>query len=101
MSMASTIPMSRPAPPREASREPEATMATATSAVLTEPMANRGGRPRWSRKGVTTGPHAPMRPLVTPPAVAATSVPWLFHSGIGSPLCWASSSRASAALTGR
>ena len=64
-----------PLPPMEARREPDATMATATSAVFTEPMANRGAMPWWSRKGVTTGPQAPTSPLVTPPVAAATLVP--------------------------
>lgn len=41
-----------------------------------------------------------MRPLVTPPAVAATSVPRLFHSGMGSVWWAASSSSAVAAVTG-
>ena len=92
--------MSRSELPNEARSDPEATTATATSAVLTEPMANRGGSPRCRRNGVTTGPHAPIRPLVTPPAPAATAVPWLFHSGMGSDWCWASSSIAVAAVTG-
>ena len=63
--------------------DPAATTATATSAVFTEPIANRGGRPRWSRNGVTTGPQAPTRPLVTPPAAAATSTPRSLYGGSG------------------
>ena len=75
-SMARTIPKSMPPPPIDASREPEATKATATSAVLTDPIAKRGASPRCSRNGVTTGPHAPTSPLVTPPTAAAAVVPF-------------------------
>ncbi len=79
-SIANTVAGSIPLPPTEARREPDATMATATSAVFTEPMANRGATPRWSRKGVTTGPHAPTSPLVIPPVAAATLVARLSKS---------------------
>ncbi len=60
---------------------PADTTATATSAVFTDPIAYRGGRPRCSRNGVTTGPQAPTRPLVTPPATAATSTPGTSNCG--------------------
>src|SRR5688572_6387790 len=49
--------------------------ATATSAVFTEPIAKRGRTARFRRKGVTTGPHAPTRPFVTPPRSAAIITP--------------------------
>src|SRR5262245_14833834 len=64
--------------------EPAATVATATSAVFTDPTAKRGARPLWRRYGVTTGPQAPTSPLVTPPAAPATIVPG--SSNLGAPL---------------
>ena len=76
ISMAATMPASRPAPPTEAISEPEAAHATATSAVLTDPIATRGSMSsRASSTGVTTGPQAPMSPLVMPPTNAATGNP--------------------------
>jgi hypothetical protein len=47
--IARTVAGSTPLPPRETRRDPDATVATATSAVFTEPMAKRGAMPRWSR----------------------------------------------------
>ncbi len=68
-SIASSTPISMLSPPSEKISEPADTTATATSAVFTDPTANRGDSPRCSRNGVTTGPHAPIKPFVMPPAV--------------------------------
>jgi len=53
--IASTTPASMLLVPR---RVPDATTATAISAVLAQPTEYRGGTTRWRRNGVTTGPHA-------------------------------------------
>ncbi len=83
-SMASTMPTSRPPLPSDAINEVAETIATATSAVLTDPTAKRGGSSRCIRNGVTTGPQAPMRPLVMPPAAATTSTPRSSKGGMRS-----------------
>src|SRR5688500_372299 len=71
---ASSVPLT-PDVPKEAISENADADATATSAVLTDPIAKRGRTPRCRRNGVTTGPQAPISPLVTPPRSAAIFTP--------------------------
>src|SRR5687768_18310651 len=62
---ASSVPLT-PDVPKEAISENADVDATATSAVLTDPIAYGGRTDRCSRNGVTTGPQATIIPLITP-----------------------------------